>query len=338
LFGDHLTYFCASYGERDRRFLDVTEILKTSDTFSKAMQGAITEQVGVKISGKLIELAEIQIDQSQLLNDIKKHVGSIDYNQQINHLQEIIDAAKQRAKSRGVMAVLGQVVSGLSGVAGFTNILTGATQLTSWIAAIPAEGAPLFVANHQKEFNEARENLATGAASIETVLAAIHNLSQEASNDDIRGLEQNLEELKGQFAEFQKEIAVTGNQLKEQYVTKMLELSELDQERQNIYVVVNRELDKAVVKSILGSHLAGAEASGVRKCADGARWFFEGLNLTISALVGPCGAYSQNIQTMKTCVANAPTSSKTSLIFGAKNGLVVGHNVQGRHCLISTHD
>jgi hypothetical protein len=118
-------------------------------------------------------------------------------------------------------------------------------------------------------------------------------------------------------------------------VRKMLELSELEQERQSIFVAANQELDKAVIKSVLGAHLAGAEAGGVRKCADDARAFLEGLNTTIAAVVGPCGAYSHYVQTMNTCLATAPSSSKTLLIFGAKNGLVVRRNVQGKQCLPS---
>ena len=156
--GDHLTFVCVSYGEGDRRFLDVTEILKTSDTFTNALSVATTEQVGVKISAKLVELAQIQIDQSQLLNDISSHVGSMNYQQQINQMQVSIEAAKQRAQSTGVLAVLGQVASGVSGVAGFTNIFTGATQLTSLITHMPPNStAPAYVASHQSGFNEARE-------------------------------------------------------------------------------------------------------------------------------------------------------------------------------------
>ena len=149
-------------------------------------------------------------------------------------------------------------------------------------------------------------------------------------------MEQKLEELKSQFADFQKEIAGTKYQLKRQYVARMLELSELDQERQNIYVTVDRELDKAVIKSILGAHLAGANAAAVRKCADGARGFLEGLNPTVSALIGPCGAYSQNIQKMNNCLSKAATSSNKSLIFSAKKGVLVARNVAGKHCLNPT--
>jgi hypothetical protein len=308
---NHIAFFCGFVEETNERVFDATEILKTENTFPLALTLTDVEQTNNEITMELAKLAERIIDQSALLNDIKKLVGTQYYEGKIDRLKAEIAKAEKLAQSPTLLNIIQNVGAGAGALANLSNLSTGAVTLTSLLSSMPGDNSVLYMVAHQDQFNAAGDQLSKGAAAVGTLQQVIQK----------------------EFASFQSEIAATASRQKQQYIESIIHLSDLREAKQRVFLSVQASLDKAVIKELLGAKLVHAGPEAVQVCQLSAMGFTEmPSSTTISSLNENCNKYPARVQEFGTCLKTSPHAAGFSVLFGGNTGLLVAYDKRQTKC------
>ncbi|MDW9413984.1 hypothetical protein GOB36_14270 [Sinorhizobium meliloti] len=338
--GNHIAFFCDVFDHHGKTLLVAEEIMKTDHTFPTTLPVLAEESGNQDMLEQLNVLAELTIDQNDLLNDIKDLIGSEQFESKISNLQEAIRAAERAARGPGIGDIVDLAAAVGSLYPGIGQVASGALIVTSQLygAANSPEGPAIYLINNQEALADGSRQIGEGAAKINKLIDSIDNLSaSDRARSEVGGLRGQLEEVQKQYREFQQDIQRVTQMQQEQYLRAVETFELLRKRRSGIFLAVQTALNEASLKDLIGGHVAQAEPNSQKQCRQAADSFNASANeTTFGSLNANCSRYLTAFSALAECVKSLPDDAEKYVEYSADDarvGLLLAREKGDAECL-----
>ena len=212
--------------------MDTKEVVELHDSLLKdakllgKLQMISNTDASVLVSQKLSEIAQIQIEQSKTLNEIHKYVGDGALSDQLNDLQQKLDALE---KSRSTLfkdlveigGAIGRIYTGY-GAAG--ALIGGIEEIKSLYSEMP-EGS---FKEKRKYFQKNRENFSDAAhisaTAVTKIIRAVNdfdelvNVSGSVDENNIQTVKQQIKAVEAQRTQLFREVSDRKDHLEKRWL------------------------------------------------------------------------------------------------------------------------
>lgn len=331
---------CPSYEIEGKEVIDLVDSLLSSSRLDPKLGIISQEEINFTIKLKLTELAQIELDQSKILNQIHKYVADGVLGQRLTNLHKklaVLEASKLSfiGKAANIVGAIGTISAGYGGIGALFGGIQEIHRLYEKMPKEDFDETKEYVREKREEFSLAANTTANGVAKVVRALNRFEGIIRGRENSrEIQQVKAQIRAIEDERKKLFREIAKQARNLEEKWLVVAEELfwarSASRSAKRNVALILEDTIANKFIFSLQTENFYG-EFTGCVTTLTGNSGAPE--SIAFSPIQATCGNIYDAINEVKKCLNNDGDALEFDLVVEGKTKVFrIGRDTKSKEC------